>query len=299
MFACVLKSHQVHHVDEPHLQFGKVLTQQIRRRERFEGGHVAGRGDHHVGGLTGFLGAGPFPDAQTAGAVCDRLLHGQEVGVRLLARHDDVDVLARPQAVVIGGQQGVGIRWQVHPNHGCALVHHMVDETRILMTESVVVLTPDMAGEKVIQAGDRSTPRDRVGNLEPFGMLVEHRVDDVDERLVAVEQTVPTGQQITLEPTLALVFGQHLDHPAGTSEMVVHLGPEELGVPLLVGGIEHRLESVGCGLVGPEDPEVVRVEPNHVGQPLAEHLGGLGQCRTRCGYVDGVIPEVGQTEILE
>jgi uncharacterized protein with HEPN domain len=77
----------------------------------------------------------------------NRLVHGQEVGVRLFARNDDVDVLARPQAVVIGGQQRVGVWWQVHPDHRRALIHHMVDETRILMAESVVILSPDMAGE--------------------------------------------------------------------------------------------------------------------------------------------------------
>ena len=39
------------------------------------------------------LGAGPLPDAQAAGAVRDRLVHGEEVRMWLLAGHDDVDVL--------------------------------------------------------------------------------------------------------------------------------------------------------------------------------------------------------------
>jgi hypothetical protein len=36
--------------------------------------------------------------------------------------------------------------------------------------------------------------------------LVEHRVDDVDEGLVAVEEAVAAGQQIALEPALTLML---------------------------------------------------------------------------------------------
>ena len=131
-----------------------------------------------------------------------------------------------------------------------------------------------------------------VGDLEPFGVLVEHRVDDVDEGLVAVEQAVPAGEQVALQPSLALVLGQHLHHPAGPGQVIVDLGGEELGVPLFVGHVEDGLQSVGGGLVGAEDTEVVRVEPNHLGQPLTEDPGGLGDARTGGRYVDAVVPEV-------
>ena len=52
-------------------------------------------------------------------------------------------------------------------------------------------------------------------------MLVEHRVDDVDERLVAVEEAMTTGEEISLEPSLALVFGQGLHHPAIRGKVIV------------------------------------------------------------------------------
>ena len=58
-------------------------------------------------------------------------------------------------------------------------------------------------------------------DLQPLGMLVEHRVDDVDERLVAVEEAVAPGQEVALEPSLALVLGQHLHHPAVGGQVVV------------------------------------------------------------------------------
>jgi hypothetical protein len=37
-------------------------------------------------------------------------------------------------------------------------------------------------------------------------VLVEHGINDVDEGFVAREEAVPAGQQITFEPTLALVL---------------------------------------------------------------------------------------------
>jgi hypothetical protein len=41
-------------------------------------------------------------------------------------------------------------------------------------------------------------------------MLVEHRIDDVDERLVAVEEAVPAGEEVPLEPALAEVLRQQV-----------------------------------------------------------------------------------------
>jgi hypothetical protein len=32
-----------------------------------------------------------------------------------------------------------------------------------------------------------------IAHLQPLGVLVEHRIDDVDERLVAGEEAMPTG----------------------------------------------------------------------------------------------------------
>ena len=40
------------------------------------------------------------------------------------------------------------------------LVDHVVDEARVLVGEAVVVLSPDMAGEQVVQRGDGPAPRD-------------------------------------------------------------------------------------------------------------------------------------------
>ena len=98
----------------------------------------------------------PVPDAQPAGAVQPGLVRGQPVERRLLPGHDDVDVVAGGQAVLDGGQQGVGVRRQVDPDDLGLLVDHMVDEARVLVGEPVVVLPPDVRGEQVVQRRDRA-----------------------------------------------------------------------------------------------------------------------------------------------
>ena len=115
---------------------------------------------------------------------CDGVVHVEPLQRRLLAGDDHVDVLPAAQAVVGHRQQRVGVRRQVDPDDVGLLVHHVVDEARVLVGEAVVVLPPDVRGEQVVQRGDRPPPRDAVGRLQPLGVLVEHRVDDVDERLV-------------------------------------------------------------------------------------------------------------------
>ena len=155
MLGLVLKAHQVDDVDEPHLQVGQVLAQQVDGRERLQSGNIARRRNDDVGILAERLVAGPLPDPQAARAVRNRLVHGEKVRVRLLTCDDDVDILARPQAMVVGGKQRVGVRRQVDAHDGRALVDHVVDEAGILVAEAVVVLTPDMAGQQVIQARQR------------------------------------------------------------------------------------------------------------------------------------------------
>src|SRR5262245_61684436 len=97
----------------------------------------------------------------------------------------------------------------------------MVNESRILMAQSIVILTPDMRAKEIIEGSDRPPPRNLVAGLEPLGVLIEHRVDDVDEGFIAREEAVPAGQQIALQPTLALVFTEHLHHAAIRTELVV------------------------------------------------------------------------------
>ena len=168
-----------------------------------------------------------MPDA--ARAVDDRLVDRQVVERRLLAGDDHVDVVARPQAVVGDREQRVRVRRQIDADHLRLLVDHVIDEARVLVREAVVILAPDVRAEEVVQRGHRPPPGNVARDLQPLRVLVEHRVDDVDERLVTVEEPVATGQEVALEPALALVLGQHLHHAPVEGESFV--GRLRLGVP--------------------------------------------------------------------
>ena len=223
--------------------------------------------------------------------------HVQPLRGRVLAGHDHVDVVPAPQAMVGHRKQAVGVRRQVDADHVRLLVDDVVDEARVLVGEAVVVLTPDVRREQVIQRGDGPPPGDLPGHLQPLGVLVEHRVNDVNERLVGVEQPVTAGQQVAFQPALAQVFAQHLHHAPLRSQVVVAL--DGLRRPLPLGDLEHGVEPVGVGFVRPEQAEGPRrlVALDHVAQEPAQLARVLRLHRPGTGHRDGVFPEVRHAQL--
>ena len=124
------------------------------------------------------------------------------------------------------------------------------------MREAVVVLAPDVRAQEVVERRDRPAPRDVARHLQPLRVLVEHRVDDVDERLVAVEEAVPAREEIALEPALAEMLREHLHHAAVRGQPLV--GRLGLGDPGAAGDREDVAEPVRRRLVRAEQPEVLR-----------------------------------------
>ena len=239
--------------------------------------------------------AHPDPDAPRA--VRDGLVDGQIGERRLLARHDHVDVVLAAQAVVRYREQGIGVRREVDTDDLRLLVHHVIDEAGVLVRKPVVVLPPDMRCEQVVQRCDRPAPRNVASDLEPFRVLVEHRVDDVDERLVTVEEPMAAREQIALEPALAHVLAQNLHHAALARKVIV---PQlELGLPDTVGRLEHRTQPVGDRLVGTHEPEVVGVACDHVAQVRAQDPRRLAVLGAGPWHLDGVIAKVGQAQFVE
>lgn len=104
-------------------------------------------------------------------------------------------------------------------------------------------------------------------------------------------------QQVALEPPLTLVFAEHLDDAAGPGQVVVVIDRPQRGVPLLVRDLEDGVETVGGGLVGAEDPEVLRVGRDHIAQPGAENAGGLADGPSRSRDIDGVVAEVRENQV--
>ena len=82
----------------------------------------------------------------------DSFLHGQPLRQRVLARHDDIDVVPSAQAMVEHRQEAVGVRRQIDPNDVRLLVDHVIEEAGVLVGEAIMVLLPDVRGEQVVQA---------------------------------------------------------------------------------------------------------------------------------------------------
>src|SRR5204862_3385575 len=110
---------------------------------------------------------------------------------------------------------------------------------------------PDMAGEQVIERRDWAPPRQRARDLQPLRVLVEHRIDNVGECLVGVEETVTAGEQIAFEPALTLVLAEHLEHSSVRREPLV--SGESLRLPLSVGRGKDRVEAIRDRFIGTEE----------------------------------------------
>ena len=213
VLALRLKRHQIDYIGDANLQIGKVLTKNVHSSECFERGHVPGTSHDHVR-LSALIIAGPFPNANSLRAMFDRRIHVEVLKGHLFTRNGHVDVVSAAQTVIGDRQQRVCVWRQIDSDDFGLFVYHVIDEARILMAEAVVVLPPDVGSEQIVERSDRSPPRDVPRDFLPFRMLVEHRVDDVNECFVAGKETVASSQQISFEPTLTHVLAQHFHHAA-------------------------------------------------------------------------------------
>src|SRR5438128_8736261 len=101
--------------------------------------------------------------------------------------------MAAAQTMIRHREQTVCVRRQIDADDVRFLVHHKVNEAGILVAEAVVVLAPDMRAQQIIQRSNGPAPRNVAGHLEPFRMLIEHGVDDMDKGFVAREKTMASS----------------------------------------------------------------------------------------------------------
>src|SRR5438477_1577954 len=166
--------------------------------------------------------------------------------------------MAAAQTMISHGKQRVGIRRQIHPDNVGFLVHHEINEARVLMSEAVVILPPDVRSQEIIERSDGTPPRDVTCGLEPFGMLIEHGIRDVDKGLIAGEEPMTAGEQITLQPALTHVLTQDLHDPSVWRQMLINR--KNWFHPHLICGLIQRIEAVGGSLVRAEYAEVCMPE---------------------------------------
>ncbi len=122
---CRHQSKQVNHVHKPHLQVGKLFSQNGGRRQRFFGDNVAAAGHHHVGNIglgAAVVVAGPVPNTDALGAVGYRLRHVEVLEVVLLVGDNHIDVVHAAEAVVGHREQAVGVGRKVNPHHVGAFI---------------------------------------------------------------------------------------------------------------------------------------------------------------------------------
>ena len=137
------------------------------------------------------------------------------------------------------------------------------------MSEAVVILPPDVRSQKIIQRSDGTPPRDVTCGLEPFGMLIEHRIHDVDKALVAGEEPMTAGEQITLQPALTHVLTQFLHHPSLWRQVLINR--KNRFHPHLICGLIYSVEAVGGGFIRAEYAEVcvLQIKVHHIAQESA------------------------------
>ena len=131
-------------------------------------------------------------------------------------------------------------------------------------------------------------------------MLAEHRVDNADERLVAVEQPMPAGQQISLQPAFTLMLAEHcVQHATGRRQEFIVLF--RIRVPLTVAGLEDRPQEIGERLVGTEDAEVtlILVLDGHIAQKLPQHKRILGIDGAGRRHADRVNAKIRHAQIAQ
>ena len=145
-----LQRHQVDDVHDAQRDVRECLPQQVHSGQRFDRGDVAGTRHNRVR-LDAFIATRPIPDPDAIGAMTDRRRHVQPLRRRMLAGDDHVHVVARAQAMIGDREQRVGVGRQIHAHDVRLLVDDVIDESRVLMAEPIVVLPPHVRGQEIVQ----------------------------------------------------------------------------------------------------------------------------------------------------
>ncbi len=91
-------------------------------------------------------------------------------------------------------EEAVGVGRQIYSSDQGTLVRDHIKETGILVSEAVVVLTPNGRRDQQIQGGDGSTPfYFGFALFQPLCVLIEHGIDNVDERFIRRKESVAPG----------------------------------------------------------------------------------------------------------
>src|ERR1700722_20432756 len=95
-------------------------------------------------------------------------------------------------------EQAIGVGRQIDANHIGAFVRNDIEKSRILMSEAVVILSPDERRDQNIDRRYGRAPVEFFFRFfQPLGVLVEHGIDDVNEGLVAGAKSMTPSENVT------------------------------------------------------------------------------------------------------
>lgn len=77
----------------------------------------------------------------------------------------------QPQVLTLTREQTVAVGGEVNSHNLRALVGNNVQEARVLVSKSIVVLAPDDSCEKNVERGNLGSPLDFETFLDPFAVL--------------------------------------------------------------------------------------------------------------------------------
>src|SRR5262244_2513872 len=130
-------------------------------------------------------------------------------------------------------------------------------------------------------------------------MLIEHRSNQVTERLAAVNPAMPASQKVTREPPFHGMRAEQLHEATVRSQLAtVRVFREVLAEPHLLGDFIESLELVGFRLVWPENPEILHVLPHDFAEKVPEGRDVAGQGRAGFLDVNGSLAKIGHLQGL-
>jgi hypothetical protein len=177
---------EINNVDASNLELREVLEQEINGGQRLVSADITARGHDQVGILSS-IGGELRPDTNTLGAMLDGSVHGEVLKMLLLIRNNNVDVVDGSETMVHDcgklvkirqrsrvrhtRKQTVAIRRKVDADNLGALVGDNVEETGILVSETVVILTPDNGSQEDVERGNLGSPLNLETLLDPLAVL--------------------------------------------------------------------------------------------------------------------------------
>lgn len=231
------KFEEVNNVDKTNLKVREVFFQESGGSKRLHSRDITATSHNEVRVIVGVTRTRPVPNTKTLGTVRNSSLHVEVLQVVLLIGNDNVDVVFAFETMVHDREKAVTVGREVDTDDLGGLVCDDVEETRVLVSETVVVLTPDGGSKENVERGDFGTPFDLETLFDPLAVLVNHRVDDMDEWLIRVQlegeisheieknikdrthKTVSTRQDVTLKPSFNSVLRQNLHHSSRMNQV--------------------------------------------------------------------------------